>query len=91
MTRNKLTLVIVGGIGLFTLACGASPDQVCDHMIGLVKKELGDEAAKAMPKEECVKEAEREKEMKGLMKWRTQANCVMDATTLEAATKCDGK
>jgi hypothetical protein len=90
MTRNKLTLVIVGGIGLFTLACGASPDQVCDHMLGLVKKELGDEAAKAMPKAECVKEAEREKEMKGLMKWRTQANCVMDATTLEAATKCDG-
>jgi hypothetical protein len=90
MTRHQLTLVILSGIGLFTPACGASPDQVCDHMIGLMKKEVGEEAVKGFPKEECVKEAEREKENKGLVKWRSQSNCVMDATTLEAATKCDG-
>lgn len=90
MKQHKLILVVVGSLGLFTLACGASPDAVCDHMIDLMKKELGEEAAKAMPKAECVKEAEKEKEMKGMMKWRTQASCVMDATTLEAATKCEG-
>ena len=89
MKQHKRSLVAIGSIALFTLACGASPEQVCDHVIDLAKKELGEEAAKAMPKEECVKDAERDKEMKGMMKWRTQAGCVMDATTLEAAMKCD--
>ena len=89
MKQHKLSLVVLGSVGLFALGCGASPEQVCDHMIGLAKKELGEEAAKAMPKEECVKEAEKEKELKGMMKWREQAGCVMDATSLEAAVKCD--
>jgi hypothetical protein len=89
MKQHKFTLVVLGSIGLFSLGCGASPDAVCDHMIELAKKELGEEAAKAMPKAECVKDAERQKEMAGMMKWREQANCVMDAQTLEAATKCD--
>jgi NADH:ubiquinone oxidoreductase subunit B-like Fe-S oxidoreductase len=70
-------------------ACGPSPEAVCDHVIELTKKEVGEEAAKAIDKDDCVKSAEREKEMKGMMKYNEQASCVVAAESLEALTKCE--
>ncbi|HET6584095.1 MAG TPA: hypothetical protein VFG69_11615 [Nannocystaceae bacterium] len=87
--KKLAQIVLAGSVGILSLGCGASPEAVCDHMIDLMKKELGEEAAKAVPREECVKEAEHDKEMGGMMKWRTQANCVMDAQKLDDAMKCD--
>jgi hypothetical protein len=70
-------------------ACGPSPEAVCDHVIELTKKEIGEEAAKGIDKADCVKGAEREKEMKGMLKYNEQAKCVMDADSLEALGKCE--
>ena len=87
--KKLANLVLVATFGLVAAACGASPEAVCDHIIELSKKELGEEAAKGLDRADCIKDAEREKEMQGMVKYREQANCVMDATTLEAAMKCD--
>lgn len=75
-------------VGLSLSACGASPEAVCDHIIELTKKEAGEEAAKALDRAECIKSGERQKEMKGMMKYRTEANCAMDAQKLEDLGKC---
>ena len=72
-----------------TAACGPSPAAVCDHVIELTKKEVGEEAAKGIDKDDCVKSAEREKEMKGMLKYNEQASCIMEADSLEGLAKCD--
>jgi hypothetical protein len=87
--KKLANLVLVATFGFVSLACGASPEAVCDHMIELSKKELGEEAAKSLDRADCIKGAEHQKEMQGMMKYRTTANCITDATTLEAAMKCD--
>lgn len=76
-------------------ACAPAPADVCQHVVDLMKKELG-EQVDAMPEEEitkikdnCVKEAEKEKEMKGSMEYNKQAKCVMAATSLEGLAKCE--
>lgn len=74
-----------------TTGCGPSPDKLCDHMIELTKKDLGEEAAKAMDKAECVKSAERQKEMQGMIKFNEEAKCAMKAESLEDLAACDGK
>ncbi|MFV8755590.1 hypothetical protein ACNOYE_33995 [Nannocystaceae bacterium ST9] len=77
-------------------ACAPSPEDMCEHVFGIMKKELGD----ALPmsdddakkfKEECVKEATKEKEKIGAMEYKKQATCVMEATKLEELDKCDKK
>jgi hypothetical protein len=75
---------------LLLAACGPSPEAVCDHVIELTTKDLGEEAAKTIDKADCVKDAEREKEMKGMLKYNEQAKCIMDAESLEALGKCEG-
>jgi hypothetical protein len=77
--------------------CGPAPADVCDHVIDLMKKELG-EQADAMSEEEigkikekCVKEGEKEKELNGALEYNKQAKCVMAATSLEDLAKCDEK
>ena len=69
--------------------CGPSPDALCDHMIELAKKEGGEEAAKMIDKAECVKSAEKKKEMQGLVKFNEKAGCIMDAEDLAGLAKCD--
>jgi hypothetical protein len=76
-------------------ACAPAPEEVCQHVIDLMKKELG-EQVDAMPEEEitkikdnCVKEAEKEKEMKGAMEYNKQAKCVMAAASLADLAKCE--
>lgn len=74
-------------VALTTLVgCAPSPQDVCDHMNELVTKEAPD--APKPDTAECVSSVESKKEMKGLFKYRDWANCVVDATSLEAAEKC---
>ena len=83
-------LLAVAALLSFTTACAPSPDKVCDHVIELTKKDLGEEAAKAIDKDDCVKTAERKKEMKGMIKYKEEASCIMDAGSLEDLGKCGG-
>jgi hypothetical protein len=77
-------------------ACGPAPEDVCEHVMGIMKKELGealpmsDEDTKKF-KEECVKEMNSEKEKMGAMEFKKQASCVMDATNFAEMEKCDKK
>ncbi len=68
--------------------CAPSPDKLCDHLIEVTKKEAGEEAAKLIDKADCVKSAERRKEMKGMIKYNEEAKCAMKAETLEALGEC---
>jgi hypothetical protein len=77
-------------------ACGPSPEDVCEHVMGIMKKELGealpmsDEDTKKF-KEECVKEATAEKEKMGAMEYKKQADCIMDAGSFADMEKCEKK
>ena len=75
-------------------ACAPSPEDMCEHVFGIMKKELGDAFTMSdedlkKAKEECVKEAGKEKEKIGAMEYKKQAKCVMEATKLEELDKCD--
>jgi len=78
-------------------ACAPKPDEVCDHVIDLLKKELGDKAGEMTEddlkgiKETCVKDAEKEKELKGALEYNKQAKCVMAASSRADLDKCDGE
>lgn len=92
--RTVLALAVIAPM---LAACAPSPDDVCQHVIDMMKKELGD-AADSMGedemkemKEKCVKDAEKEKELKGAMEYKKQAKCIMDASNLEQLAKCDSK
>jgi hypothetical protein len=88
------TLMALVALAPMLAACAPAPEDVCQHVVDLMKKELG-EQVDAMPEDEitkikdnCVKEAEKEKEMKGSMEYNKQAKCVMAATSLEDLSKC---
>lgn len=93
---KKLSTLLA--LAIFTpmlTACAPAPDKVCQHVIDLMKQELG-EQVDAMSEEEitkikdtCVKEAEKEKEMKGAMEYNKQAKCVMAASSLADLAKCE--
>ncbi len=77
-------------------ACGPAPEDVCEHMMGIMKKELGealpmsdDDLKKA--KEECVKSATAEKEKMGAMEYKKQASYIMDANSFADMEKCEKK
>ncbi len=67
--------------------------QVCDHVIGLVQTELGDQAD--IPPEEmdgmrvkCIEEFDKEREAKGDEVFAVQAKCIMAAQALADFEKC---
>jgi hypothetical protein len=89
------TLMALVALAPMLAACAPAPEDVCQHVVDLMKKELG-EQVDAMPEDEitkikdnCVKEAEKEKEMKGSMEYNKQAKCVMAAASLEDLSKCE--
>ncbi|MFV8755535.1 hypothetical protein ACNOYE_33720 [Nannocystaceae bacterium ST9] len=92
--RNLVTLALIAPL---LCACAPSPEKVCEHMLGLMKKELGADLPEAETKkmqEECIEDAERmkkNKKRKGPMEWRKAAGCIMDATSMEEVGKCDAK
>ncbi|PRP93384.1 hypothetical protein ENSA5_42830 [Enhygromyxa salina] len=81
-----------------SLIAAASPtaklELLCDHMLGLVKTELG-EMASSMSAEEmqqlrdkCVSEAEAQIEVKGVEKFQRDADCILAAQTLKDVEAC---
>jgi len=91
MTHNMLAKTRTRILPLLILAvagCGASPEEICDHQIEVVKKELGDDAAKELDRGECVKKYEFKKDMKGLSKWSKFSSCIMEADSVDALDKC---
>ncbi|MCA9692257.1 MAG: hypothetical protein KC636_21845 [Myxococcales bacterium] len=89
------TLLALAVLAPMLAGCAPAPEDVCQHVVDLMKKQLGDQAD-AMPEEEitkikdnCVKEAEKEKEMKGSIEYNKQAKCVMAAETLDDLSKCE--
>jgi hypothetical protein len=67
--------------------------EVCDHVIGLVQSELGEQAD--IPPEEmdgmrtkCIEEFDRERELKGDEAFAQQSKCIMEAQQLADFEKC---
>lgn len=83
----------------FLAACTPSNEDVCNHVMDIMKKEMGDvEGAKAPSDEDlkkytekCVKDLEKEKEKAGAEKFNKQAKCIMAASKMEEMAKCDEK
>ncbi len=90
-------LILVTLFAPFLFACAPSPEALCEHMLGLMKKEIGADLPEAETKkmqEECIEDAERlkkTKKRKGPLEYRKAASCIMDATSMEAVGKCDSK
>lgn len=95
--KNTRHLVIFALLTPFLFACAPSPEALCEHMFGLMKKEVGADLPEAETKkmqEECIKDAERmqkNKKRKGPFEYRKAASCIMDATSMEEVGKCDSK
>lgn len=68
--------------------CAQSPEDVCNHIKKLLKKEMKMDASEKMMKR-CVKRWERKKEMKGYFKYRKISRCVLAADSLKEAKKCE--
>lgn len=67
--------------------CGAAPEEVCGHIEEVVKKEAGDEAAKAAI-DGCEFKWKMRKDTKAVFEYKDLAGCVMDAENIEALGKC---
>ncbi len=90
--KKFLAVVSVSVFGLLVTGCGGpAPEAVCDHMLELAKKELGDavkdEGLEEM-KKECVEEVKKEKE-KDPAKYKEVATCMMGAKSMEDMMKCE--
>ncbi|MFO7564526.1 MAG: hypothetical protein R6X02_17910 [Enhygromyxa sp.] len=94
MTMKKLSTVLAVAVLVPMLAaCGPSPEKVCDHVVDLTKKELGDKVD-AMSDEQlekirtdCVKNAE-DDQKKNPKTYGKRAKCVMAGTSLEDLRDC---
>lgn len=81
----------------FLAACTPSNEDVCNHVMDIMKKEMGDaEGAKELSEEDvkkytekCVKDLEKEKEKKGADAYKKQMKCVMAASKMDELVKCD--
>jgi hypothetical protein len=83
MIRHSAVLIALLGLA----ACGPSPAEVCDKTISLAK--AGGVAATELPdRTQCIKDEERAKEMKGMMKYKDSRACVMDAKTAADLAAC---
>jgi hypothetical protein len=78
-------------------ACAPSNEDVCGHVMDVMKKEMGDAATQPSDEdtkkfmESCAKEMEKEKEKIGAAEFKKQAKCVMAAQKMEDMAKCDAK
>jgi hypothetical protein len=93
--KKLSTLLALIVLAPMLAACAPAPEEVCQHVVDLMKKDLGDQAD-AMSEEEiteikdkCIKDGEKEKEMKGVLEYNKQAKCVMAATLLADLSKCE--
>ncbi|MCA9683600.1 MAG: hypothetical protein KC431_08115 [Myxococcales bacterium] len=95
--KNIRTLLAIAALAPILAACGPAPAEVCDHVVDLMKKELGEQVGAMSDddikeiKDTCVKDAEKEKEMKGALEYNKEAKCVMAAASLADLDKCGKK
>ena len=88
-SRVLVVLTLVGGL----TACGPSPEDVCEHVIGLMDAELKEKGAPlAADKREksldsCVDRAAKKKR-ESEVDYKKEAACIMDAANLEAVNAC---
>jgi hypothetical protein len=77
---------------LLTLTgCGPSPEDVCKKTFDLVKAEAGEAAAnKAIGGDiaSCTKSEEGRKERQGIVKYKDNNKCLMDAKSWKEAQAC---
>jgi hypothetical protein len=84
---SLLGLGVLSVVGAwFFMLRAPSPEDQCNHLIGLMKKESGMELGDKF-RAECVRKAEKG-EMEGLIPYATRAKCVMSAESLDQADKC---
>jgi hypothetical protein len=81
----------------FLAACTPSNEDVCNHLMDLMKKEFGDAEGAPKPSDEdlkkftdeCVADLDKKKEKIGADKYKEQVKCVMAAEKMDALAKCD--
>lgn len=93
MMKKLCTLLAVAVLVPTLAACAPSPEKVCDHVLDLTKKELGDKVD-AMSDEQmekiradCVKDAEDDRK-KNPKTYGKRAKCVMAASSLDGLRDC---
>ncbi len=85
---KKSKIIVAGLFSSFLLAaCGASPADVCGHVEEVVTKEISAEAAKAAV-DGCDFKWKMRKDTKGIFQYKELADCVMDADSVDALSKC---
>ena len=87
----------IGGIlvvsalgGWFFLLRAPSPEDQCEHVNDLLKKETGGAKLGDGFMKECPNKMKKG-EMEGLLPYAERSKCVMSAQTLDEATKCSKK
>ena len=72
-------------------ALAPSPEALCDHLIGMMMTELGDQVPAnqaPMIRDKCVQETKAKVEELG-SEFAAQARCIMSKTTLAGISECD--
>ena len=87
MSINLRALSAVVLLATLAAGCGAAPEEVCGHIEEVVKKEAGDDPAKAAI-DGCEFQWNMRKDTKGIFQYKELADCVMDANDLETLAKC---
>jgi hypothetical protein len=80
-----LGLLSVVGVWFFMLRA-PSPEDQCDHLIGLMKKESGMDLGDKF-RAECLRKAEKGM-IEGQYPYATRAKCILSAESLDQADKC---
>jgi len=83
---QQLPKVLALAALLSLAACAPSPEQLCDHVIELSESE--DEDAASIDRDDCIDTAERKKQLHGMLKYKQEARCIMDAETRAELGKC---
>lgn len=75
-------------------ACGPSPEDVCEHVMGVMKKELGEALTMTEQdmqefRNDCVENFNAEQAKMGSEEFAKRATCVIGAKNFHALEKCD--
>jgi hypothetical protein len=87
--------LILAALAPMLTACAPSNEDVCAHVMDIMKKEMGDAASAPSEEdtkkftEKCVKDLDKEKEKIGAAEYKKQAKCVMAAEKMEDMMKCE--
>lgn len=84
------SLVGLGVLGLlggwFFMVRAPSPEEQCEHLIGLMKKESGMNLGDKF-RGECIEKAQKG-DHEGLFPYAERSKCIVEAESLEQADKC---